>query len=105
MAEATAGPSYYPSISGPVVGALDPTQRERLLSTPHSTLSFSTFHPLTASNTPRKQSTRDELCKGKRIVIENLPNGQSFWRWVPRAQGVEDAAEEGVWPRMIDICG
>ncbi|CAL1707578.1 unnamed protein product [Somion occarium] len=113
-----AGPSTAPEtsstrtplgISGCEVGVLDPSQRDRLLSTPDAKLSFATFHPRTAaafqSGQPHKLSTQDELCNSKRIVIETVPGGESFWRWVPRARGVQSVEEEGHFPRVIEICG
>ena len=48
---------------------------------------------------------QDVLCTSKRIVIETLANGESFWRWVPRARGVQSVEEEGRFPRVIEICG
>lgn len=104
MSDTTPGPSQS-SISGTDAGALDTTQPARLLSTPGSKLSFATFHPRTASQNPRKLSRGDELCSNKRIVIEILPSGESFWRWVPRAKGTEAGGDEGEWPRVVDICG
>ncbi|KAL4254994.1 hypothetical protein ABKN59_003930 [Abortiporus biennis] len=105
--ESTPSQSRIPlSISGSIVGIIDPTQKERLLSSPDSKLSFATFHPRTASATSdRKLSTREELCSSKRIVIETLSTGESFWRWVPKARGVETVEDEGQWPRVIIICG
>lgn len=108
-----AGPSQTRiplSISGSLPGVIDPSQPDRLLSTPGSKLSFASFHPRTASSHqdplhPRKLSTREELCSSRRIVIETLPTGESFWRWVPRAKGVDNFEEEGQWPRVIEICG
>ncbi|KIP10869.1 hypothetical protein PHLGIDRAFT_184256 [Phlebiopsis gigantea 11061_1 CR5-6] len=105
MATTTPGPSQPISLSGNTVGVLDPTQPQRLLSSLGSTLSFATFHPRTASQNPRKLSRGDELCSNKRVVIETLPSGESFWRWVPRAKGVENGGAEGEWPRLVDICG
>lgn len=99
------GPSNVTTISGTVVGILDPTQATRLLSSPGSILSFATFHPRTASATSRKLSTQDELCSQKRVVIETLVSGENFWRWVPRAKGVDHVDGEGLWPRVINICG
>ncbi|EKM54472.1 uncharacterized protein PHACADRAFT_196902 [Phanerochaete carnosa HHB-10118-sp] len=94
------------SIVGLPVGALDPAQPARLLSSPGSKLSFATFHPLTAScGLQRAQLRGDELCSKKRVVIETLPAGESFWRWIPRAKGMENADDEGEWPRVVDICG
>lgn len=101
----TPGPSHTKSISGTTTGLLDPTQSSRILSAPGSRLSFATFHPRTASAVTRKLSTRDELCSQKRVVIETLVGGESFWRWVPRAKGVENTNDEGAWPRIINICG
>lgn len=105
MVSGIPGPSQIITISGSTVGVLDPTQPERVLSAPGSKLSFATFHPRTASRSPRTLSARDELCSNKRIVTETLPSGESFWRWVPRAKGVEAGGDEGEWPRVIDICG
>ncbi|THH00502.1 hypothetical protein EW026_g2040 [Hermanssonia centrifuga] len=100
----SAGPSRPVSIlSGVRVGLLDPTQSTRLLDTPNSTLFFASFDPHTASHNTRIPSTKDE--SGRRVVIETLATGESIWRWVPRAKGVENTTEEGVWPRTIDICG
>ena len=95
------------SIYGSVPGVIDPSQPARLLSDPNSKLSFASFHPRTASShqDPRKLSTREELCSSRRIVIETLPSGESFWRWVPRAKGVENVEDEGQWPRVVEICG
>ena len=101
----SAGPSQILKISGSVVGILDPTQATRLLSSPGSRLAFATFHPEAASVASRKLSTQDELCSQKRGVIETLPSGENFWRWVPRAKGVDSLGGEGSWPRVINICG
>ncbi|KAI0092947.1 hypothetical protein BDY19DRAFT_398310 [Irpex rosettiformis] len=101
----SAGPSQTITISGTVVGILDPTQATRLLSSPGSRLAFATFDPKTASVVTRKLSVQDELCGQKRVVIETLLNGENFWRWVPRAKGVDSAGGEGSWPRVISICG
>lgn len=110
-----AGPSNVPpqsssshkaplSLFGTTVGVLDPTQPARLLSSPDAKLSFASFHPRAAGNSSRL-SAHDELCTSKRIVVETLPTGESFWRWVPRARGVQSVEEEGRFPRVIDICG
>jgi hypothetical protein len=106
MSATAAGPSQPVTLSGTTAGALDPTQAARLLSSQYSKLSFATFHPLTASSSTRKLSSRDELNSKKRVVVETLPSGESYWRWVPRAKGVDSAGgDEGEWPRVIDICG
>ena len=101
----TPGPSQTVTISGTIVGLLDPTQPTRLLSTPQSKLSFATFHPRAASASTRNLTAQDELCSKKRVVIEILPTGECFWRWVPRAKGVDNVADEGSWPRIVSICG
>ncbi|KAI0081230.1 hypothetical protein K474DRAFT_1613772 [Panus rudis PR-1116 ss-1] len=95
------------SISGTHVGLLDPSQRDRILNSPNSILSFATFHPRAAAawHDGHSLSAREELNNSKRIVIEHLSNGEQFWRWVPRARGVETVEDEGHWPRVIDICG
>ena len=97
------------SISGSQPGLLDPSQTARLLRLPGTILSFAAFHPRAASSEIHidvdKLSLNEELYRPKRVVIETLPDGDSFWRFVPRARrgiGVED---EGAWPRVINICG
>lgn len=107
MTSTMAGPSQATlSIVGLPIGALDPTQPARLLSSPDSRLSFATFHPLAASHSLQKEPSRsDELCSNRRVVVETLPTGESFWRWVPRAKGVENGGDEGEWPRVVNICG
>ncbi|KAH9949571.1 hypothetical protein B0H21DRAFT_727465 [Amylocystis lapponica] len=113
MQSTRAGPSQQPaprSIQGSRPGLLDPTQPERLLRVPGSTLLFAFFHPLTATSghdvpNVRKLSTHEELYRPKRVVIETPPNGGSFWRFVPRAQWAQGVENEGAWPRVIEICG
>jgi len=103
-----AGPSVI-RLEGPEPGVLDKSQRSRLLRHPHSRLSFATFDPYTA--TPRdpsdisKLSLDDEKCRPKRIVIEMVPRRGSFWRWVPSARKQDGVADEGVFPRLVEICG
>ncbi|KAJ3538013.1 hypothetical protein NM688_g6579 [Phlebia brevispora] len=98
-----AGPSQPISLSGTTVGQLDATQASRVLSVLEAKLSFASYDPYTAYADPPTLSAKD--IPPKRIVIETLPNGRSTWRWVPRAKGVESIADEGSWPRIIDICG
>jgi hypothetical protein len=43
--------------------------------------------------------------QAKRVVIETTSNGESFWRFVPRAKREEGCEDEGVWPRIIEVCG
>ncbi|KZT26725.1 hypothetical protein NEOLEDRAFT_1131729 [Neolentinus lepideus HHB14362 ss-1] len=94
-----------------VPGQYDPSQSGRLLRFPGSKLSFASFHPRAASAWRdalpdiNKLSLNEELYRPKRVVIETTADGQSSWRFVPRAKcelGVED---EGVWPRIVDLCG
>lgn len=112
----TPGPSHphapSKSISGPTPGLLDPTQTARLTRTPGARLSFAFFDPHTASaatarDAPdlRKLSLSEELYRPKRVVIETAASGGSFWRFVPRARRAEDVQDEGVWPRVVEICG
>lgn len=105
-------PDHVPSIKtlmGTTVGLMDDSQKNRVLSTPNSVLSFSTFHPLTASGRQmdgrHKLSARTQLDNAKRIVIETLATGETFWRWVPRARGVSNASEEGTFPRRVLVGG
>ena len=91
-------------------GILDDSQRARLLRHPNSTLLFAAFDPLTASGLKdvpdlRNLSLNEELCRPKRVVIENTPTGENFWRFVPRARLEKGLGDEGTWPRTIEICG
>ncbi|KAJ2916810.1 hypothetical protein MD484_g3626, partial [Candolleomyces efflorescens] len=96
---------------GATVGVLDATQKARVLRNPNSTLHFSAFDPLTASGQDvnlefRKLNIQqEEKYPPKRIVLEVSPNGQSSWRFVPRARKEEGAKDEGMWPRVVDLCG
>ncbi|ETW80475.1 hypothetical protein HETIRDRAFT_434570 [Heterobasidion irregulare TC 32-1] len=97
------------SISGSQPGLLDPSQTARLLRLPGTILSFAAFHPRVASSEIRidvdKLSLNEELYRPKRVVIETLPDGDSFWRFVPRARRGISVEDEGAWPRVINICG
>lgn len=96
-------------ISGNLPGMLDPRQTYRLLRIPTATLSFAAFDPRAATTDTglgfASISFNDELYRPKRVVIESLPDGRSFWRFVPRARREPDVEDEGNWPRVIDICG
>ncbi|KAH9935289.1 uncharacterized protein B0H18DRAFT_1082142 [Fomitopsis serialis] len=105
----TSQPAFR-SIYGTTPGLLDPTQPARLHRISGSTLSFASFHPLTAY--PREQnlenlSLDDEPIRPKRIVIETTPGpeGTSSWRFVPRARLGHGVDSEGSWPRLVNICG
>lgn len=111
-----AGPSNQTtprSISGTTPGILDPSQPSRLLRLPTATLSFASFDPRTAYVDGNKgfpnlpADGQSEHYRPKRIVIETTPNGENFWRFVPRARK-EDGVwmlDEGTWPRVVEICG
>lgn len=95
-------------ISGTEPGVLDSSQRSRLLRTSHSTLSFASFDAYIAAPNDvnfAKLSLQGESCRPKRIVIETIPGHGSFWRWVPSARKMQDVEDEGIFPRVIDICG
>lgn len=105
-----ASPPHIRTIQGTTAGLLDPTQPARLHRISGSTLSFASFHPLTA--TPRNQnlenlSLNDEPTRPKRVVIETTPGpqGTSTWRFVPRARLGPGVNDEGSWPRLVNICG
>ncbi|KAG1881480.1 hypothetical protein C8R48DRAFT_744230 [Suillus tomentosus] len=108
---ATAGSLHAPrTIRGTEPGLLDPTQPFRLLRAPDSTLSFASFDPRTAlagEDIPdlHKLSIGEDLPPPKRIVIETTPKGTSFWRFVPKARLDAGVRDEGLWPRVIEICG
>ncbi|KAF5316902.1 hypothetical protein D9611_003889 [Ephemerocybe angulata] len=97
--------------AGPTPGVLDPTQKARILRDTTSTISFSAFDPLTAGgqdaslNLQRRLNIQDDRPAPKRIVIEISRTGQSTWRFVPRARREEGVDDEGIWPRVLDICG
>ncbi|KAI0706794.1 hypothetical protein C8T65DRAFT_651450 [Cerioporus squamosus] len=93
-------------------GLLDPTQPARILRYPNSTLSFAAFDPLVASGNaqPRKRTSDADSARPKRIVIETTPGNRvpSKWRFVPRARrapGTPGLDDEGVWPRLVIVCG
>jgi hypothetical protein len=95
-------------LRGTQPGLLDPSQLSRLLRSPDSKLSFASFDPKTAlPEEPSVQRLNDSgnLAPPKRIVIETTSKGASFWRFVPRARLEEGAQDEGLWPRVLDICG
>ncbi|KAH7929878.1 hypothetical protein BV22DRAFT_1125410 [Leucogyrophana mollusca] len=98
-----------PNIRGTKPGLLDPSQRGRLLRF-NGSLSFASFDPHTAhvvDDVPdiRGLSIDETLPPPKRIVIESTSSGTSFWRFVPRACLDEGVVDEGLWPRVVDICG
>ncbi|THV05040.1 hypothetical protein K435DRAFT_826551 [Dendrothele bispora CBS 962.96] len=109
MSTPYAGPSSARKLFGPIPGLLDPSQTQRLLRFPSSRLSFASFHPLTATSNQdtdfRKLSLQDDLCKAKRVVIETTPTGESYWRFVPKAQLDQGVSDEGQWPRLVNLCG
>jgi hypothetical protein len=91
-------------------GALDQSQLPRLLRSPKSTLLFATFDPrpdcAAINNSNGHVLPVDEQSyHGRRIVVETLPTGESFWKFVPGARLNDGAKGEGRWPRVIEICG
>lgn len=97
-------------LTGTIPGQLDPTQPDRLLRTPGSTLLFASFDPRTAAPRQhgldfRKLSINETLYQQKRVVVEISPAGDSYWRFVPKARRDEGVHDEGQWPRIVDICG
>lgn len=108
-AHPTPGPSNIPKVSGTQPGVLDPRQPSRLLRLHGAKLSFAAFDPLTAyaqeSPDITKLNLNTELYRPKRVVIETAPSGESTWRFVPSAKREEGVADEGTWPRVVDLCG
>ncbi|OBZ68221.1 hypothetical protein A0H81_11698 [Grifola frondosa] len=92
--------SYSPSILRDYRAAIITLNwtRWRLLAHPNI-LCHSTYHG------PRDLSAYDEIYRPKRIVIETVPSGQNIWRFVPRARRESGVENEGMWPRVINICG
>ncbi|KXN84405.1 hypothetical protein AN958_12664 [Leucoagaricus sp. SymC.cos] len=96
-------------ISGTQPGILDPTQPSRLLRSHGARLSFVVFDALTANagyvqdNTKHRLNT--ELYRPKRIVVETTPSGECTWCFVPDAERENGVVDEGVWPRIVDLCG
>ncbi|EJD03099.1 uncharacterized protein FOMMEDRAFT_146791 [Fomitiporia mediterranea MF3/22] len=76
-----------------------------------STIRFASFDPATASGDHtnasafRKLTLNEELCRPKRVVIETAPDGRSTWRFVPNARREDGVENEGIWPRVVDVCG
>ncbi|THH17869.1 hypothetical protein EW146_g3025 [Bondarzewia mesenterica] len=97
------------SISGLEPGVLDPSQPTRLLRLSGAKLSFASFDPRVASSVSSLDinglSLKEELYRAKRVVIETLSDGRSYWRFVPRARKAPDVEDEGTWPRIVSICG
>ncbi|KAF7981865.1 hypothetical protein HWV62_31421 [Athelia sp. TMB] len=100
-----------PSVAGPSTGPNDyngdRSQLSRLLRHPNSTLSFASFDPTIAHTGGIKPTKNHQLenYRPKRIVIETSPEGASIWRFVPRARREEGVLDEGVWPRVVEVCG
>ncbi|KAJ3570370.1 hypothetical protein NP233_g4453 [Leucocoprinus birnbaumii] len=96
-------------LSGSQPGILDPTQPSRLLRTPGAKLSFAGFDPLTACSLGAsdilKPSSNAEMYRPRRVVIETTPFGECTWRFVPSAKRESGVADEGEWPRNVNLCG
>lgn len=96
----------YPNISGPAPGVLDPSQPGRILRHVCSTLAFLSYDPYTASGMGDafKHDCQDVFLS-QRVVAELIPGQPPTWKFIPsarRAPGIED---EGIWPRVVNICG
>ena len=50
-------------------------------------------------------TSTEKLPPPKRIVVEIAANGKSTWRFVPRAKMDDGVDNEGIWPRVVDLCG
>jgi len=99
-----------PLVSGPNPGVLDPFQPSRLLRTPTSRLFFASFDPHAARSVIPSNAEQGEKSipnpTGKRIVIEaDMGSFTSTWRFVPRATNEMGSEDEGVWPRIVELCG
>ena len=100
--------SHMREISGCRPGQLDSTQPARVLRHPGAQLSFAPFDPHTAAPlhdpAPANAAQRLKQSGARRAVFETFPDGSGSWRFVPNPQflGIDD---EGVWPRVVDICG
>jgi hypothetical protein len=96
-------------LSGSMPGLLDTTQPARLFGDAHgSKLSFATFNPFVASSTIpdlRDLSINDHAHRPKRIVLQTLPTGEIFWRFVPKARTADNVEDEGIFPRTVSIDG
>ncbi|KAG5642222.1 hypothetical protein DXG03_003391 [Asterophora parasitica] len=105
-----AAPQAPQKLSGSIPGVLDAGQVERLCHFSGSKLSFASFDPHTASSNRDvpgldNLSLNEQLYRPKRVVIETAPSGASTWRFVPSARREDGVADEGTWPRVVDICG
>lgn len=96
----------YPTISGPVPGVLDPTQPSRILRHESSILAFLTYDPCTAGGRGQfyKAAQSRELL-AQRVVAEQIPGEFPTWKFVPSARRDTGLEDEGVWPRIVNICG
>lgn len=103
------GPSNVRYLSGSQPGILDPTQPSRLLRCHDAKLSFAAFDPLTAccqaSSSPSITPLNAEYYRPRRVVIETVPSGECTWRFVPSAKRESGTTDEGLWPRVVDLCG
>lgn len=104
------GPSSLRVLGGNTPGVVDAEQPARLLRAPGARLAFASFHPHTASGEQAapdlsKLSLNEELYRPKRVVVETLSDGTSFWRFVPKAKWEHGVVDEGSWPRVISLCG
>jgi len=104
-AQHTPGPSNARRLRGSQPGILDPTQPSRLLRLRDAKLSFAAFDPLTACCQGSPTPLNAESYRPRRVVIETAPTGECTWRFVPSAKRESGVADEGSWPRVVDLCG
>lgn len=89
-------------------GLLDATQPGRLLRDSGSSLLFATLDPRTATahtNALNSSSRSGKYKFSSRIVIEKMPDGEAFWRFVPISDLAIGISNEGQWPRLVSFCG
>ena len=94
--------SQIPTIDGCIPGRLDPEQPRRILRHPDSKIFFIPYDSLTAS---AHANPTIEGISSQRIVVEMQPNGITTWKFVPSASRALSVKDEGVWPRVVIICG
>lgn len=104
----TPGLSGVRKLSGSQPGLVDPTQPSRLLRLHGAKLSFAAFDPLTACSQVHPDTMKPsnaQFYRPKRVVIEIAPSGECTWRFVPSAKRENGVADEGAWPRIVNLCG
>lgn len=100
------------SIAGSTPGVFDSSQTSRVVQIAGSTLTFATFDQSLRSGNFKDQSENliddlnvERICRSRRIVVETSQDGISTWRFVPYAILENGVNDDGLWPRIINICG